>query len=146
MNKVDQGCSAKWLKWCNASAVDVSAGDVGKLGRRRHTPQQAPDRCNLPNFLLLHSTTPIAAPCRWLALALEHPPWSPQQHARFPPSFRRAVATVLLAAHRGCFSSLPGELLQQILGLAAWPLSAWAPLDVPVLVAAPLGGACLPAE
>ena len=75
---------------------------------------------------------------------MEHPPWSPQQHARFPPAFRSAVAALLLDSRPGNFASLPAELLQHIVGLAAYPLSAWAPLDVPA-VPTPLDVASLPA-
>lgn len=89
--------------------------------------------------------------CRHLWLALERPDWSPVQHRRFPPRFRRAVQTLLLAAHggRGAESSdgsagdgddsssssalpqhlpaLPPDLLLRIVGHAAYPLSEWAP-------------------
>ncbi|KAL4436508.1 hypothetical protein ABPG75_003647 [Micractinium tetrahymenae] len=107
---------------------------------------------------------------RWLWLAIQHPAWSPAQHHRFPPSFKAAVRTLLLAAHhlsrttasiggqqggtrggrrsrqqpRGrrrtatvaaatgpaaSMGSLPRELLLQVLGLAAHPLSSWAAVD-----------------
>jgi hypothetical protein len=36
-------------------------------------------------------------------------PWSPQQHARFPPAFRHAARALLLAAQRGG-SSPAGQL------------------------------------
>lgn len=42
------------------------------------------------------------------------------------------------------FASLPAELLQHIVGLAAYPLSAWAPLQLPA-VPTPLNVASLPA-
>lgn len=75
-------------------------------------------------------------------------PWSPATHARFPPAFQAAARTLLLAAQRGAalaattshaaattsnvgtvgLSRLPPDALQRILGLAAYPLSAWDPL------------------
>ncbi|PRW58322.1 cytochrome P450 [Chlorella sorokiniana] len=78
---------------------------------------------------------------RWLALALEHPAWSPAQHARFLPSFQAATRTLLLVVHRtsrtassssslgSLLASLPLDLLLRIIGLAAYPLSTWAALD-----------------
>lgn len=97
-------------------------------------------------------------PRSWLYLALQQPPWSPHQHHRFLPAFQEATATLLLVAHRssrqagrrgsgggsggGCSGSaagaplaallglLPPELLLHILGLAAYPLSAWASLEL----------------
>lgn len=102
---------------------------------------------------LLHPTcllplVPLSL-CRWLYLALQHPAWTPQQHRRFMPAFRKAAATLLLAARRGArqasgssdgdgdgqspaamLGALPHELLLHIIGLAAYPLSAWAPLDL----------------
>ena len=94
-------------------------------------------------------------PRRLLALAIEHPDWSPATHRRFPRSFRAVAPTLLLVAHRGgtCgtaaaeaegavgseqqvpadgaagLAALPADLLHRIIGLAAYPLSAWAQMD-----------------
>lgn len=102
-----------------------------------------------PHFTLMPN------PRRLLALAIEHPEWSPASHRRFPRSFRTAVPTLLLVAHCGgtCgtaaaeaegavgseqqvpadgavgLAALPADLLHRIIGLAAYPLSALAPLD-----------------
>lgn len=50
---------------------------------------------------------------RWLWLAAQREPWSPAIHVCFPPAFRAAARTVLLAAHRasstaGAQSQRPG--------------------------------------
>ncbi|PRW58189.1 coproporphyrinogen III oxidase [Chlorella sorokiniana] len=83
----------------------------------------------------------VAGTNRWLALAIEHPAWSPAQHARFLPSFRAATRTLLLVLHRtsrtgsgssslaSLLASLPNDPLLHIIGLAAYPLSTWAALD-----------------
>ena len=42
-----------------------------------------------------------SAGCRWLWLAAQRLPWSPEAHATFPPAFKEAARTLLLAAHRG---------------------------------------------
>lgn len=115
----------------------------------------------------MHSAVLSPAPTwliyRWLALAIEHPDWSPTSHPRFMPSFRAAARTLLLAAQRGTMAagagssataaeegsgaepqlswagllaSLPPELLLRIVGLAAYPLSTWAPLDAAATVSA----------
>ena len=105
--------------------------------------------------------------CRYLWLAVQHPPWSPAEHRRFMPAFKQAARTLLLAAHRTgsvggsgsgsnsrsdgglsgegkakprssqpLLAALPPDVLLRILGMAAYPLSAWAPL----LTAAGAGG------
>lgn len=76
-------------------------------------------------------------------MALAPAPWSPPQHRRYPPAFRGAARALLLAAHRAHASgahtkvhlegaptptlgSLPLPLLEGVVRLAAYPLSAWA--------------------
>ena len=84
-------------------------------------------------------------------------PWTPATHRRFPPVFRAATKTLLLVARRGAavaaaeleagdqqaaaaaaelpaqpsnaalLAQLPTDVLQQIIRLAAYPLSAWQP-------------------
>lgn len=90
-----------------------------------------------------HTPTCLAFLCRWLWLAAQEPAWSPATHSRFLPSFQAAARTLLLAAKRGSCSALgsdsqtalqqlgalPPAALQRVLGLAAYPLSAWAQLD-----------------
>ncbi|KAL4436554.1 hypothetical protein ABPG75_003693 [Micractinium tetrahymenae] len=78
----------------------------------------------------------LAGHNRWLWMAIQHPDWSPAQHSRYPPAFKAAARTLLLAAQRGSgqrpaasLGSLPVEVLLAILGVAAYPLSAWARLD-----------------
>ena len=60
--------------------------------------------------------------------------WSPETHARWPPCFKGAAATLLLAAQRSSNTSgatgtqlgvLPADLLLRVLSAAAYPLSAW---------------------
>eukprot|EP00887_Chlorella_sp_A99_P005675 scaffold1.g5675.t1 len=89
---------------------------------------------------------------RLLLLAATQLPWSPAVHARFPRTFRRAVATLVLAAQRdgggasaaptrrttrarqrrgataapNLLGLLPREVLLATLQQAAYPLSAWA--------------------
>ena len=67
---------------------------------------------------------------RWLRRAARREPWSPATHADFPPAYRRAARALLLAArrHKG-LGSLPQGALQHVLGLAAYPLSAWRPCE-----------------
>lgn len=60
-------------------------------------------------------------------------------HRRFLPSFQAAARTLLLVAHHGGrrrssraaagLASLPQGVLLHIVGLAAYPLSAWVALD-----------------
>ena len=52
--------------------------------------------------------------------------WSLATHARYPPAFRAAVRTLLLASP---LNALPAPIQQQIVGLAAHPLSAWLPWE-----------------
>ena len=81
-------------------------------------------------------------------LAAQQPDWSPQEHARFPPAFKAAARTLLLAARHGArlgggpdeqspgeegaegalrqLGALPAKALLRVLGVAAYPLSAWA--------------------
>lgn len=83
---------------------------------------------------------PASLFCRWLWRAVLREPWSPATHARFPPDFQAAVRALLLAAQRGAgaaatgsnegagrLAQLPPDVLQRIVGLAAYPLSAWVP-------------------
>lgn len=81
--------------------------------------------------------------CRWLWLAARRKRWHPERHASFPPAFRDAARTLLLAAHRGArrpvpptggtaaglalLGRLPAELLHRIIERAAYPLSRWRP-------------------
>lgn len=82
-------------------------------------------------------------PCRFLWLAITQPDWSRTIYGRFPPAMQRAVRTLLLVAARGAaagsapavpgasggargLACLPGHVLDHILHLAAYPLSAWA--------------------
>lgn len=76
-------------------------------------------------------------PARLLWAAVQRKPWSRGSHAAFPLTFRQATAATLLAVHRlrtgqgGASSSkptlgdLPPEVLDLVLGQAAWPLSSW---------------------
>ena len=48
---------------------------------------------------------------RWLWLAARSKPWSPERHAAFPPAFKQAARTLLLAAHRG--ASAAGAVQQK---------------------------------
>ena len=57
---------------------------------------------------------------------------------------RPMLLRIELAGDVWRFASLPAELLQHIVGLAAYPLSAWAPLQLPA-VPTPLNVASLPA-
>ncbi|EFN55756.1 hypothetical protein CHLNCDRAFT_134110 [Chlorella variabilis] len=88
---------------------------------------------------------------RYLWLAATRPAWSRSQHRSFPPAFHTAARTLLLAAHRAhapggsgtagsrtpcspasappvppALGCLPEHVLDEILHLAAYPLSAWA--------------------
>lgn len=97
------------------------------------------------NELLSRGTTSgLVAPCRYAALLGARPVWSPATHSCFLPSFRVAVRTVLLAAHR-CGSegaaSLPREVLEKIIGHAAYPLACW--VDIEREIRAPLNAAGL---
>ncbi|KAL4436736.1 hypothetical protein ABPG75_003875 [Micractinium tetrahymenae] len=85
----------------------------------------------------------VAGSGRFLWLAITRPDWSHATHGRFPPAFQRAARTLLLAAAGGAatgsalgtasntagaggLARLPGHVLERILRLAAYPLSAWA--------------------
>lgn len=76
-------------------------------------------------------------------LALTHPDWSPAVHSEFPASFREAVK-VLVAAAVGRSAASQQQAEQQvatqswllsldvtrtIIAAAAYPLSAWQPLE-----------------
>jgi len=87
--------------------------------------------------------------CRRVRLALQRPAWSRDNHRKFPPAFKAAARAFLLAAaastkdrqqqlqepqdqpvesmHQGgcCLGDLPPLVLERVLGLAAYPLSAW---------------------
>ena len=85
--------------------------------------------------------------CRLVLLALQQPAWSRASHNAFPPAFQAAARTFLLAAatrtqkrHQQvlqgqptpgvqqagpCLGDLPAPLLERVVGLAAYPLSAW---------------------
>ncbi len=89
----------------------------------------------------------LCPPCRALRLAVLRTAWSPSNHRLFPPAFRRACRTLLLAAHRssatslgfvwGWFGlqppshlgSLPTDALLIIMQQAAYPLSQWVAVD-----------------
>ncbi|KAL4436553.1 hypothetical protein ABPG75_003692 [Micractinium tetrahymenae] len=81
---------------------------------------------------------------------MQRPAWSPVNDRRYQPAFKAAAHALLLAAHRlsrkrsnradggkgggiSCPSDLraarPQALLLHMLGQAAYPLSAWAPMD-----------------
>jgi hypothetical protein len=89
-------------------------------------------------------------------MAVQRPAWAPAEHRRFLPAFQAAARTLLRAAHSGSagraatgcqqgrqlqqvgpeqpsllrlLGCLPQEVVLHIVGLAAYPLSAWAPLD-----------------
>lgn len=91
---------------------------------------------------------PLRLPCRLIEHVLAGNRWSPATHQAFPPTFRAAARTaVLINGTRGFGSaprrprrsprrapppspearsiSLPAEVLQHILALAAAPLSVW---------------------
>lgn len=89
----------------------------------------------------------VVARCRWLWFAVQRSAWTLEQHASFPPAFRAAARTFMLAAHRHSsggglpaaqqaataaaarhhpLGTLPQAVLENIVGLAAYPLSAWA--------------------
>ena len=97
-----------------------------------------------------HSTSPatlVSLPAfpRWLWLAAQQTAWSTANHHCFLPRFKRAARAFLLACHRHAsgrgavvnsraagtahkqLGALPPDVVQHILGLAAHPLSAWAP-------------------
>ncbi|KAL4423257.1 hypothetical protein ABPG77_004526 [Micractinium sp. CCAP 211/92] len=80
---------------------------------------------------------------RFLWLAITQPDWSRTIRGRFPPAMQRATRTLLLVAARGAaagsapavlgasagaqgLAGLPGHVLDHVLHLAAYPLSAWA--------------------
>ena len=71
-----------------------------------------------------------------LLLAAQCTPWSPAQHARWPPRFRAAARAFLVAARaRGVASAecadgsgrvcLPRELCAVVLAAASLPVSGW---------------------
>jgi hypothetical protein len=96
---------------------------------------------------------PLLLPRREVHLAITHPTWSRHQHHRFPPAFRAAARTLLLATQRASNASaasdnsstvrgecggsvvceelgrLPEGVLGHVLQLAAYPLSVWAGAD-----------------
>ena len=96
----------------------------------------APTRCYPPDE---HSAKwGLNGSRKWLWLVAQRPPWSPANHGSFPPAFRAAGRTLLLAAHRSTaevagpgggasLGALPQPLLHAILARAAYPLSAWRP-------------------
>jgi hypothetical protein len=86
-------------------------------------------------------------------MAVQRPAWAPAEHRRFLPAFQAAARTLLRAAHSGSagraatgcqqgrqlqqvgpeqpsllrlLGCLPQEVVLHIVGLAAYPLSAWA--------------------
>ena len=88
----------------------------------------------------------ICSSCRRVLLALQQPAWSQANHHNFPPAFQTAACTFLLAAATSaqrcqqerevqlalglkqggcCLGDLPPLMLERVLGLAAYPLSAW---------------------
>ena len=70
--------------------------------------------------------------CRVLRLAVLQTAWSPSNHHLFPPAFRRACRTLLLAAHRSSttsLGSLPADVLPIMMQHAAHPLSQWVAVD-----------------
>ena len=87
----------------------------------------AADRCTLFS----------SACCRLVSLARG---WSPATHHHWPDAFKAAARTVLLTASRAAGSSdsqpslrvLPAEVLLRILQLAAAPMSAWLPGELPL--------------
>lgn len=98
-----------------------------------------------PVSLHPHTAAPLwpGFPHRWLWLAAQRQPWSPELHASFPDSFKRAARTLLLVAHRGAslaeaddaasssgaaqLARLPPGVLHTVLAHAAYGLSAWQP-------------------
>ncbi|PRW44616.1 PXMP2 4 family 2-like [Chlorella sorokiniana] len=89
---------------------------------------------------------------RLMLLLVDGKAWSPAVHKFFPPAFKAAARTLLLAHHRGGGSSppargrtrrkagqapqqptllslVPGEFVLQAIQLAAFPASAWLPLQ-----------------
>ncbi|KAI7835697.1 hypothetical protein COHA_010436 [Chlorella ohadii] len=70
---------------------------------------------------------------RVLRLTVPRVPWSPSNHHLFPPAFRRACRTLLLAAHRSSsatsLGSLPADVLPIIMQQATYPLSQWVAVD-----------------
>ena len=85
--------------------------------------------------------------CRPVLLLLKRDAWSIDSHRNFPPAFRAAARSLLLAWHRHqhqpqcvpqgqpqseqqpgyCLGALNRPLLEAVLGLAVYPLSAWLP-------------------
>ena len=88
--------------------------------------------------------------CRRVLLALQQPAWCRTNHCDFPPAFQAAVQALLLLAAGGarrrrhqqdepqgqqavagvgqpgcCLGDLPADVVERVLGLAAYPLSAW---------------------
>lgn len=127
-------CGWVWLVQFCCRSMHAACAIHAETGRRVAAPLQLPPWGR--SWIATYPCTTPACGSRFLWLALERPAWSPEQHRRFPPRFKRAVRTLLLASHRGRqpggaeqrhLAAVPNELLVRILGHMAYPLSAWAP-------------------
>lgn len=132
------------LSMCCASVTS------GQLWAAEGDSQGAGQAASASKSAAWHSTSPatllsLPALPRWLWLAAQQTAWSTANHHCFLPRFKRAARALLLACHRHAsgrgavvssrtagtahkqLGALPPDVVQHILGLAAHPLSAWAP-------------------
>ena len=145
-----RSCGGTWLRR-GASALPAAAGPgADKPDFLPCLPSPAimtslPIRCVCSQL----TTWPAPTSCRALWLMVTGQPWSDEEHRHFPPAFKAAVRTLLLAHRRGSPVSrgvtrgaakrvavesranplvlLPPDVLLNIIGQAAFPLSAWLP-------------------
>lgn len=66
-------------------------------------------------------------PCSLFLLAASGAEWSPHNHASMPAAFQEATRAALLSCDSGSahIPRLPQSVAEQIVGLAARPISAW---------------------
>ena len=75
----------------------------------------------------------LPAPCRPVRAAREGVAWTPEEHRRWPASFKVAARLLLLLARRGGggthggagLGDLPPDLMLQVVRLAATPVHRW---------------------
>ena len=72
--------------------------------------------------------------CRALWILVTGRPWSHAEHQHFPPAFKAAMRTLLLAQRHGSvavesqanpLALLPPDVLLGVIRAAAFPLSPW---------------------